>query len=116
MKENGLYTYRIKQIDFDGNYEYSDLAETVRISEGDISVYPNPATDYLVVTLYGKKDQKVNIQVIDSKGQIMKNVNKKFNIDGSVFENISIEDLTSGQYQVQISIGSKVLIERLIKI
>lgn len=40
----GLSYYRLKQTDFDGSYEYSDLRSVYFNFDGEVVIYPNPAT------------------------------------------------------------------------
>jgi hypothetical protein len=43
--------YRLKQVDYDGSYTYSEVISVVEeeINEFDISVYPNPVSDILYI-------------------------------------------------------------------
>jgi len=42
--------YRIKQVDYDGKYSYSDIATVKYDGNGETSIYPNPASSE--VTIY----------------------------------------------------------------
>ncbi|MEZ4774091.1 MAG: LamG-like jellyroll fold domain-containing protein [Bacteroidia bacterium] len=46
----GLAYYRLRQVDFDGKYQYSPTI-AVNLYEGIISVYPNPVEDQMFVTI-----------------------------------------------------------------
>lgn len=42
--------YRLRQVDLDGSFTYSEVISLARrAAEGDITLYPNPARDYLFV-------------------------------------------------------------------
>lgn len=42
--------YRLQQVDYDGNFTYSDIVSLVRAGgESDISLFPNPARDHVFV-------------------------------------------------------------------
>lgn len=67
----GSNYYRLKQMDFDGEFEYSPivLAETERITH-DLVVYPNPFSDRLYI---GLKEAAVpaNVKLTSMNGQVI---------------------------------------------
>ena len=69
----GNYKYRLKQIDYNGNFEYYDLTQTVSIGTPDkynvSEIYPNPSNpiskmDYQLPAL-----SKVSVKVFDITGK-----------------------------------------------
>lgn len=70
----GLSYYRLRQVDFDGQYEYSPVVAVSRKGEGySFAVFPNPASDRLqavlppggegaVVELYNGQGQRIRQQ------------------------------------------------------
>jgi len=47
----GISYYRLKQTDFDGAFSYSDVVPVNNTgSSGDVLVYPNPATEYILIS------------------------------------------------------------------
>lgn len=65
---NGNNYYRLKQIDLDGSYEYSDLRAVLYYNfDKDISVYPNPTQGRIFVK---NQSEKIFIlKVIDANGK-----------------------------------------------
>ncbi len=114
----GTYYYRLKQIDFNGNYEYYDLALPVIISKPskfEISQnYPNPSNpnsriDYQVPELVN-----VNITVYDMLGKevaVLVNEPKGPGIYTAVFDGANI---SSGTYFYLIKAGDFKQIKKLI--
>jgi len=41
--------YRLKQVDFDGKYEYSDIVSVLHENLSGLNIFPNPAEDYITV-------------------------------------------------------------------
>jgi len=46
-----LVYYRLKQVDFDGQFSYSDIISVRRVEEGDVAISPNPVNDVLNIEL-----------------------------------------------------------------
>jgi len=94
---------------------FSDDEQTVAVSsnEPQMSCFPNPANDNLVIDLDLQKVSKVNISIVNSLGQkvieVIQNqevyMGKKFSVD--------ISSLKSGVYFVRMDSDGKSLTERL---
>ena len=97
---HGMSYYRLKQTDHDGKISYSDLVAVEIIPRLNLSVRPNPATDYLEVRLenFSKNtafltitEYDSEIKIFDTKGQLVYEKKlvgtfKEFNIDISSFD------------------------------
>ncbi|MDF1673819.1 MAG: T9SS type A sorting domain-containing protein [Vicingaceae bacterium] len=58
---NGINYYRLKQVDFDGEYSYSDVV-ALNSNKGDnIIMYPNPSTGKLFLDIKGLRDERYKI-------------------------------------------------------
>ena len=69
--EIGLNYYRLKSIDINGEFSYSDV-KSVTISNGENSafeVYPNPANDHVNVIINATKEVKTMILLYNQSGQ-----------------------------------------------
>jgi len=64
-----------------------------------ISVYPNPASDKLVIDLSALNDKNVSIEIIDLQGKQVKSVDK---IEVAANFSIDISDLSNGNYVINI--------------
>jgi len=66
---SGLNYYRLKQLDLDGQFAYSNVVSCFfENSELEISVFPNPTHDLLTIRSYSDS-QKGNLQLIDQTGR-----------------------------------------------
>jgi len=68
----GTYTYRLKQIDFDGTTDYSDLVEVIVSVPKVFSLeqnYPNPFNPSTKINFSLAVDSKVSLKVFDVLGQ-----------------------------------------------
>ncbi|MBT8327061.1 MAG: T9SS type A sorting domain-containing protein [Bacteroidia bacterium] len=70
LKSVGNVLYRVKQIDYDGQFDYSDVVKVNVISELDVSVYPNPAREYFVVRA-GNIYEELSIELMDMRGSVL---------------------------------------------
>lgn len=92
---DGKNYYRLKQVDFDGAYEYSDVVEVKHEVRNKIfRVFPNPATNYVVVD--GIETGEM-VQVFNVYGQLVKEFQSTSNR-----QQISINDLSNGTYYVRM--------------
>lgn len=89
---SGINYYRLKQIDSDGKFAYSQI-RTIRFDETPrLILYPNPTSDHFLISGYtGKGD----VHVYDISGRLIFKQN-------SVSENtpISTKNLSHGQYNI----------------
>jgi hypothetical protein len=64
--------YRLKQIDFNGKYEYSELVAVSANKQVEVSIYPNPTADNLFFDITGNDDEVITICYIDVIGNSIK--------------------------------------------
>ncbi|UII29172.1 T9SS type A sorting domain-containing protein [Fulvivirga maritima] len=99
---SGANYYRVKQTDFDGQYDYSELVhifnEQVRSLE--VSAYPNPVTDQLNVRVDGFGSDEVRVQLTDSRG--MNVFSKAYDSNFDNVAQINVSGLTKGIYIVTL--------------
>jgi len=96
----GVNYYRIKQIDLDGKVDYSNIRTVLFQDAGaDISFWPNPASENLIIDLGSQEEGGGKINILNSTGMIV--LNKLFS---STDQRISIDitTLNAGLYGVII--------------
>ena len=99
---NGTAYYRLKIIDNDGKYSYSNVVKAIAFSNNSINVYPNPATNTLNVNVLDLNTTK-EFTIFNSFGQPM--VTTKMN---QLSQQVNISQLTTGTYFIQFSNGEVV--------
>ena len=70
----GVMYYRLRQTDYDGQTECSDIValtlaghQTANVSNIDIKIYPNPATDYVQIN----GDGIVSVEFVNANGRVL---------------------------------------------
>jgi len=95
--------YRLKQLDYDGQFEYS----SVIVVKGDgaiVKIYPNPAQEYLTISGIA---QKQPFSITDQNGRVV--------LEGQIADKgqVNIKNLTPGRYVVRVGEeSSRLLIHR----
>jgi len=101
----GAYTYRLKQIDFDGTSELSDLVEVEIIAPAVFALeqnYPNPFNPSTKIKFSLAADSRVSLTVFDVLGQkVMTLVNGNLSA-GSHNISFNASNLNSGVYFYRI--------------
>lgn len=107
--ESGLYSYRLKQADFNGDYEYSNevdvnfiLADDFRLSQN----YPNPFNPSTTIEYQIPQSSFVTIKVYDALGKEVVTLVNEEKTAGIHEVNFEPKDLTSGLYLYKIKAGS----------
>lgn len=107
----GLNYYRLKQVDFDGNYEYSPVISVVTIDEESFHFYPNPSQGLITFNFRGPEIDQAVISVYNSNGIVV----KTFSLDsGFHTTRLDLSSLEKGQYIVKFSTNSTAFTRRLI--
>ncbi|MEM9885042.1 MAG: T9SS type A sorting domain-containing protein [Bacteroidota bacterium] len=114
-RANTTYYYRLRQVDFDGKYEYSNV-ETAEISDKNINIrlFPNPSLVSQQVQLQINADSDINgrAEVFDMSGRLVQSLI----IATQKGENnltLATTDLVSGTYVVKVVLGDVVKYEKL---
>jgi hypothetical protein len=105
----GKSFYRLRQVDYDGKYEYSPIRSVV--SQGvrkEISLAPNPASD-LVSIIHDGSSTTFDISIRDITGRTITEY-KNFSA-----ETLDISPLSSGLYTITITSDGVTTTQRLIK-
>jgi hypothetical protein len=107
----GLSYYRLKQTDFDGKFEYSDI-KSVNFSkpvEGqNWTVFPNPSDLNGINLVMGDiQNDLINIRLVDVTGKLVHNENVAMQAKGSQ-QFISFENISIGIYYLTVVDGNEV--------
>jgi len=109
--KTGVYKYRLKQIDYNSNYEYYPLSSSVDVScPGKFNLkqnYPNPSNPTSKIDFEIPVNAFVSVQVYDVTGRIVSRlVNEKLNA-GYYSTTFNGSNLASGIYYYKIFVKSE---------
>ena len=102
--------YRITAVYTDGNDRTSELRLVNFQSLGDVSVYPNPASTEVNVSLTGFEGKEVTLRVTDPLGRIV--ATRTLNGDDQTVT-LNVNDLPNGSYAISLQSGDYVKSEML---
>lgn len=103
--------YRLKQVDFDGQFTYSPIVEA-SISDLGIPILtlsPNPATDEVNLN-WGTAYSFATLSVYDALGRL--HIRKEAN--QQAYTRLDISRLTPGMYTVALNVGQESAVKRLL--
>jgi hypothetical protein len=113
--KTGKNFYRLKQIDLDGNHKFSSIVlVTVDVEKrSSVSVYPNPATDKIILKIGQPSGRKFTLQLTDITGR--KLWLKTLASNQNSIE-VSLPQLSKGVYLVSVTDdkGEKLVTDKLV--
>ena len=98
--------YRLKMIDNDGTFKYSDVilikVEETKINNSIINIYPNPTNGKLNIVYQAGSQQKIDLNVFNVIGQSMLNLIVDLNIGIHTLE-VDAAEYAKGLYIIKIN-------------
>jgi hypothetical protein len=114
----GSYSYRLKQVDFDGTFRYYELGNVVEVSTPftyNLSQnYPNPFNPATTIAWQLKNDGLVTIKVYDQLGKEVATLVNEEKAAGSYEIEFNASSLASGVYYYRINAGNFVDTKKMI--
>jgi hypothetical protein len=101
----GTYNYRLKQVDFDGTFEFSNVIEADVPAPAEFALdqnYPNPFNPSTAINFRLAVDSKVSMKVFNVLGQEVANLLNSNFVAGSHQVNFDASSLNSGVYLYRI--------------
>ncbi len=111
LKQSSLY-YRLRQTDFDGAYEYSNIV-SVRLEKAidspDIRIAPNPVKDGAFSLFLSADIEEADMHLYSTSGQLIRQQRLK-----DTHTEVPVETLEAGMYLLRVKVGGTVSWERII--
>jgi N-acetylneuraminic acid mutarotase len=115
--DNGKYYYRLKQVDYDGSYEYSDVVEVdYRVFNSYLleQNYPNPFNPTTIIGFGVQNKSNVKITVLNSIGEEVAVLLNEGREPGFYQVEFNAANLPSGVYFYQLRAGSFVETKKML--
>jgi len=108
--------YRLKQVDFDGAFEYYNpiYSKCVQFEYFEFELYPNPVEDVLIIKLINLSSNEVQLNLFDATGRSICSSHNMLENKNDLIS-LNMQHLHTGQYLLEISSGSDILTKRVIK-
>ena len=107
----GANYYRIKQVDFDGQFEYSKVIMFDQRTGGDLGLnfYPNPAQNDLMINWEGRSPNS-SVQLLDMSGKVL----EQKDYAGSNNAYLSLNSYPNGIYFIRLETNTSVQTKKLV--
>lgn len=93
--------YRLKQLDINGNFEYSHVILLARDLDNNISFYPNPVQDIVQISLESKSSKTTGFTVFNGVGAVVKEGTWELR-NGENVNSLDLSELNDGVYFIKI--------------
>ena len=109
VQESGKYKYRLKQTDYNGNFEYHNLNQTVEVGvpkKFELKQnYPNPFNPVTKISFNLPEEGNVNLSIYDTKGSKVKELINENKRAGYYETKFDASALSSGIYIAVIKVN-----------
>ncbi|UII23769.1 T9SS type A sorting domain-containing protein [Fulvivirga ligni] len=105
------YYYRLKQIDYDDQYEFSKvvMVESEIETRLDVNVYPNPSSDFINIQI-NDYEAEGQFEILNYSGEVV--LNGTFS---NRRETVDVRSLKTGVYILRVSTRDQVITSKVIK-
>ncbi|MCB0690437.1 MAG: carboxypeptidase regulatory-like domain-containing protein [Saprospiraceae bacterium] len=115
-----VYYYRLKIMDYDGSFEYSDII-SINLNTNEkitTSIYPNPFYDRVNITIITKGVNELQtVFVIDEIGRVVREFKQDMFIEsGENYLKLDLNDLVPGAYTLSMKFVNRFENSRIIKL
>ena len=99
-----FYYVRLKAIDNNGKFSYSNIVSVKLLRSGEIKIYPTPATSFVNIEFSNSEKANYTVQLIDEAGKLLKTA--FVNVEAGQIYTIQRDKLPVGVYYIHIKNNS----------
>jgi hypothetical protein len=116
LGNNTTIYYRLRMVDKDGKAEYSKTVSVKRneVTAERVSVFPNPFTESVYVTLLSDQASDMTVKITDITGRLIRE-EKSTTTSGSNTVEVNTNDLVAGIYFMSIEQNGTVQVQKIMK-
>jgi Leucine-rich repeat (LRR) protein len=113
---SGIYYFRLRQVDLDGQFEYSDIIEITINSPSEYKLnqnFPNPFNSKTMISFAIPEKAQVQIAVFDITGKTVMVLTNEVYEAGSYHVSFNASNLPSGSYYYKMTAGNFTHVQKL---
>ncbi len=103
LLQSSVVYYRIKAVDIDGKYSYSNVVPVKLAKTGGVQVWPNPFVSDIRISYTATANTSLNVRVIDNAGRIVSQSNYNVSRGLNQLSVSGVETLSPGVYIIRIT-------------
>ena len=105
--QNGINYYRLKMVDKDGIFDYSNIV-IIKVNEKvHLNVWPNPFKDQIQVSIQMDKNDLIPVRLVDVSGKTIRFTNVSVQRGRNQFTIDGLGNLQPGVYFIELSDNNK---------
>ena len=111
---SGENLYRLRQVDLNGEYDYSEVRSVWFEEDFTLSLYPNPTQDILNVRFMGidQNQEDASFILFDSRGREL----QAGNLNPFSISQVNLSGLPEGGYLIRIVLSGRAIVKRIAKV
>ncbi|HMS66254.1 MAG TPA: choice-of-anchor J domain-containing protein, partial [Ignavibacteria bacterium] len=117
---SGIYNYRLKQVDYNGSFEYLNLNGVITIGQPEkfslSQNYPNPFNPTTTIHFGVPNDGLVTMKIYNLNGREVKTIVNDFRTAGYYTVSFNASDLASGIYYYKLTAGNNSAVNKMVVI
>ena len=105
---SGKYYYRLRQVDYDGAFEYSEIIEAQGITPAGFTLsqnYPNPFNPSTVISYFLPTKENIRIVIFNNLGETIKTLVNEIQPGGDYKVTVNLSNFASGIYLLRMIAG-----------
>jgi len=106
--------YRIKQVDLNGAFTYSDIVLVEMLSRNTMRMYPMPVSNQLTIDYTSSQTEQASIMLVDALGVLVSQTNLTA-VPGDNSFTIDVTTIPAGSYFVIMQFDTNRIIRNIIK-
>ncbi|MES2654782.1 MAG: T9SS type A sorting domain-containing protein [Bacteroidota bacterium] len=113
---NTIY-YRLKQVDFDGKYTYSQIVKVYKNLEAfsAVAIYPNPFVSQVTVSFNAATQSTAVIEILDIQGKVVATKTANTVNGANTVEVNNTDNLQAGIYFARLTLNGESQVIKLVK-
>jgi hypothetical protein len=111
----GTNFYRLRSIDNDNAYKFSNIKSVKNLGTPELAINPNPVAEIMKIALEAEYAEKASIVITDLSGRRVHTSAAQV-VAGANQINIPVQQLSKGTYLVMIQLNNETLVKKITKL